>query len=335
MPERNRSSNAAVGVGIATALILVALWLFYDPQEPDPSQVDPEQYAQDTLGRVPKTRVPIIGTGQPPLPRHPHPERKEWREEQDLKAQWKQAQWAQYAAFFAFFSVAVTALGLWLVKQTLDANRAAVKHAALSAEATIEAARAASRQAEAAVEGNRLARIAHQNDQRPWVSFAGARLVSGATYFDGRVNFALQFRIVNSGRTPALNVRLDTKTTSLGTHMARDLNRLQPDFVAEVLTRGTRTGSLIAPGQAVVQPVQLSISREEVDAVRASATPMLAPVIIACIRYQSSFSADTLVTAEMWNILKDGNMALPVDGPDVPQEHLSLVRTPLGSGYAT
>lgn len=334
MLDGNRGPYSALGIGLTAAVILVAFALFYEPENPDYNQSNTEQNPENTLRGVPHARVPIIGTGEP-LPSHPEPDRKEWREEQDLKAQWKQAQWAKYAALFALASVVVTGLGLWLVKQTLDANRAAVKHAAQSAEATIEAAKAASRQAEAAVEGNRLARIAHETAQRPWVSFAGVKLMSGATYFDGRVDFVVHFRILNSGRTPAVNVRLDTKTISLGTHAPRDPGRLQSEFVEEVLTRGTRMANLIAPEQSVVHPVHLSVSREEVDAVRASGFPVVAPVVIACIRYRSTFSETTLVTAEMWNIFRDRNMGLPLDGPDIPREELTLTRMPLGSGYAT
>lgn len=124
MSRSNWRSNAPLGFGIATVVVLLIIaGLINDQKHAQRSDGRAQKHSENTLESVKEAPVSVVGRHEPPPP-DPKPERKEWREEQDLKAQWEQAQWAKYATFAAVVGSVVAALGIWLVKQTLDATRA-------------------------------------------------------------------------------------------------------------------------------------------------------------------------------------------------------------------
>jgi len=73
-------------------------------------------------------------------PRNQKPERDQWRSEQDLKAQWEMARFTLWAAFAAWAGVFVTIVGIFYIRQTLEANRAAVSTAEIAVAVTRETA---------------------------------------------------------------------------------------------------------------------------------------------------------------------------------------------------
>jgi hypothetical protein len=118
------------------------------------AQRSTEQQLSYTKDGITRSRVSPIAVGQTP-PRDPNPKREEWRQEEDLEAQKKMARWALVAWIVSLAGVAVTGVGVWFVKQTLEATRAAVVEAAKASKAGMIASTAAQTAAEASVEGER------------------------------------------------------------------------------------------------------------------------------------------------------------------------------------
>lgn len=87
--------------------------------------------------------VPAISAAVPTPPRNPNPDRDEWREESDLQAQWKAADWTLWGAVVSGFGTLVALLGVFFVRETL-------RHTADATKAASEAAKAASRSADIA-----------------------------------------------------------------------------------------------------------------------------------------------------------------------------------------
>jgi hypothetical protein len=141
MSRRNWLSHAPLGVGLAVAAALFGAGLINDRQHPNRSDSSAQQNSENTLDGVQQPRVAIVG-GQETAPTDPESKRKEWREEQDLEAQWEQAKWAKYAVLIALGGVLVTAVGVWFVKQTLDTTRVALGEAERSSNAAVAMARA-------------------------------------------------------------------------------------------------------------------------------------------------------------------------------------------------
>lgn len=68
---------------------------------------------------------PTLGSARIPTPAaEPRPERKEWREEQDLYAQRDMAKWALWMFIVSTAGVVVGAFGLYFLKRTLDETSA-------------------------------------------------------------------------------------------------------------------------------------------------------------------------------------------------------------------
>jgi hypothetical protein len=87
-----------------------------------------DQHCTNTSKHVRDPSVTPIGGIKAPPPK-PDPDRQEWRSEQDLQAQWDMAKWAFFSAIAAFMGFAATVVGIFYVRQTLEANRAAVDEA--------------------------------------------------------------------------------------------------------------------------------------------------------------------------------------------------------------
>jgi len=140
----------------------------------------PNHYQPCTFENVLVTSVSSIHGIQAPQ-RNPNPERNEWREESDLYAQWSMVWWAKVSAIIAAMGLFITAVGIILVKQTLDANRAAVA---------------------AANRANESQREIGEAQVRAYLTIS--KVVG--TFKDG--DLFMQFTLSNSGNSPATNVEL-------------------------------------------------------------------------------------------------------------------------------
>jgi len=76
------------------------------------------------------------------------PPEKEQREESDLRAQWKMAEWAFWMMVASFAQVVIGGAGIWYIRRTLVLNRIATLAAAEAAQAADRAVEVASKTAE-------------------------------------------------------------------------------------------------------------------------------------------------------------------------------------------
>jgi hypothetical protein len=188
MPLRNWLPNPPLGVGLGVVALLAAASIstqYSHKGEREDSSA--QQQLASTPRDVPRASIAPVGGIDPPPP-EPKPKREEWRQESDLEAQWNMVWWAKVAAIVSGFGLAITGVGVVLVKQTLAANRAAV-----------DAALAANAQQAKAV----------QLELRPYVAREG--LVLHWMHTKGKPSELESWRVSlackNAGQTPASNVR--------------------------------------------------------------------------------------------------------------------------------
>jgi hypothetical protein len=122
----------------------------------------------------------------------PSSNRKEQREQADLRAQQDMALYALLMFIASAATVIITAVGVWLVKRTLDATLKAVED---TSEAT-----------EAMREANQIAEIA----TRPWLTLEMEHGFSSGHTDGEKILFFANLQIANIGGTPAQNVSVET-----------------------------------------------------------------------------------------------------------------------------
>ena len=196
-----------------------------------------------------------ITAPSPPLP-VADPKRDEWRQEQDLAAQWDQARWSQAAAIAGFLSVLVTGVGIVFVAATLEATRhataAALKNSAIAQE-----------QAAAAIENNALSRMAYVAEQRPWLKLD---LVPQRVRLDDEgLHVRIRCKLTNLGRTPATRAWTEPALYVMapGVEPEFDPARLQSDNITTAKQKPIQQfGSLVFPGASIEQTVGATIPRE-------------------------------------------------------------------------
>ncbi len=146
------------------------------------------QNCDRTFQYVGHARISPIGAAETP-PREQHPNRDQWRSEQDLQAQWDMSRWAFWSAFAAMMSVFVTGVGVLVVKLTLDATRAAVAEAEKATKLTADAVHH-QRQAFARLE-------------RPYIYIFGVNQFEIDNDPPKPNNPHVKFTVANYGKTPA------------------------------------------------------------------------------------------------------------------------------------
>jgi hypothetical protein len=180
MSFRNWLLHPPIGVGLGILALLAVAFLAGDRHKTDCRDASPEQYQTCTFKNVTEASVSPVGTIKAPQ-RNPKPDRNEWREESDLYAQWSMVWWAKASAIIAGIGLFITSVGIVLVKQTLDANRAAVA---------------------AANRANESQREIGEAQVRAYLTISK---VVGKFTDDG---LQVQFTASNSGNSPADNIEL-------------------------------------------------------------------------------------------------------------------------------
>jgi hypothetical protein len=164
---------------------------------------------------------PVVSLKTPPRKPEAETDRDEWREEQDLLAQWEQAYWAKIAAWIALLAAAITGVGVIFVKRTLDATRDAVVEAAKASEAGLIASEAAKLAAEASVAAERARFFIVIDDYNIDSVLYEIRKKGQASLVISIVGPdtppAVKYRFRNYGKTPAI-----IKEISLGMILASD-----------------------------------------------------------------------------------------------------------------
>ncbi len=188
MSCRDWLQYAAVGIGLAAVLLGLAFSLeryIDDFNQPHSSYRAADEDCAGAPHKVRDALVFPVCSIPTPIP-EPKPERDEWRNEQDLVAQNRMAFWSVVVAVASVVSAFATIVGIFLVKQTLDANRAAVLQAAHGTEA-----------ARAAV---LVAKMTAERQLRAYLGISPLerRIAKAGEY--PRV----RFKIHNAGQTPAL-----------------------------------------------------------------------------------------------------------------------------------
>ena len=131
-----------IGVGIVIALMLLSAGLWeHEKQQAICRNNTSDKDCSRIYEYVGHAIIPPIANVVTP-PRNQKPERDQWRSEQDLRAQWEMARFTLWAAFAAWAGVFVTIVGIFYVRQTLEANRAAVKEAEKASAITRESGQA-------------------------------------------------------------------------------------------------------------------------------------------------------------------------------------------------
>ena len=181
MPSRNWLSHAPLGVGLVIVLALMIAASIKSPDQRCPPDCGQQAATQKhcKVATCPDWFLPIVREPEPPA-REENPTRDQWRQEQDLKAQFEQARWALAAAIAAFVSAFATITGIYFLTNS-DANRAAVE--------------VATKTTNIALEANQLGREAFIASERPWVTteiLPGGPLTYGQ---DGGLTLTLKFRV--------------------------------------------------------------------------------------------------------------------------------------------
>lgn len=107
--------------------------------------------------------------------------------DKDLTAQFRAADSALFSAVFAFLTLAISGLGVWYVKRTLDATLKAVEDTSKATDAMLLA--------------NRIAQEANERERRPWLKV-------GYIALDDMMSIApkVTIGIVNTGRSTAVMI---------------------------------------------------------------------------------------------------------------------------------
>jgi hypothetical protein len=329
MSRSNWRSNIAVRVGLATFLTRLAAFslpsnrLQQAAHERDRSDHGPQQYSEYALRGVEKARVPVVARQKPP-PANPEPKREEWRQEQDLEAQWDQAYWAKGAAIAAFISAFITAVGLWLVRQTLQANRRAVAQA---------------------TEANRISKDVFVATERPWVAVE--------YYADGPLTFnasgaqvTIAFRVRNTGRSPARRVWVDPTLHAVDMDSVTDFTALQQQKLAQLRSmKLTNIGFTLFPDERIVQSFTLSVETAKLDRIQEQLGGLLILVVYGAVSYRLVSDDSVHLTTFSFDIRRSDRAratakpsraldALFIDEGDVAASDLRLDRSFVGIEHA-
>lgn len=203
MPRSNWGERLAfVGAFlVACAGIGAYWWMFYDmgastARNEERARIEREHYAADAPERVEKE---CSGLDRPAqlkcVLEIVNSQRESQRNESDLAAQWKAADWVAWASILAGAQLISTLLGLYYVKRTLDATLLAVED---TGEAT-----------EAMKEANRIAATTADAQLRPYLS------IDDALHFDTHdsgLSWVVRFKITNHGQLPAKQIKVTSKS---------------------------------------------------------------------------------------------------------------------------
>lgn len=187
MSFRNWLFNPPLAVGLISALLMAGASLSNYQHQSQSTQKRSDEQLADAVQGVNSTRIAPIARGEVPR-RQPNPDRNEWRQEEDLVAQQDMAKWAWWMMLASFMSIAVAAVGVWFVKQTLDATRAAV----------VEAKRGS----EAAQDAVEVTRATSQRQLRAYIAIQGGSF-SLVNLIEGGRGVAFHVELKNLGQTPA------------------------------------------------------------------------------------------------------------------------------------
>ena len=151
-----RDAKAGLVGGALIAVVGIGLYwaMFYDMgyssgRHERKANVEAEHYASDAATEIErKCPAKPAQAARECIARIVGSERESQREESDLAAQWKAADWVMWAGILAGVQVLATIIGLYFVKRTLDATLLAVEDTSAATEAMLKANKIAERTAQ-------------------------------------------------------------------------------------------------------------------------------------------------------------------------------------------
>lgn len=272
-----------------------ALWLIQDDHRANPQNgASQKQHARSGQEGDPATKAV-----RPPQ-RNPHPERNEWREEEDLRAQRDMSRWAFWSLIASWVATVGSGIGIFLVWQTLRQNRGAT-----------EAANAAVGIAQQSLEETRKTTQITQKQliaaQRPWLK---VQIVIDSPLVhadDGTVSLSILFIVQNIGNYPAKDVWLNPKMSIPAFNAPEMMSNIHlASVVQETRESGDRFssfGHFIFPGDPISMRWIFKIGKDEIKA----ATQMVqfaTPVLAGSISYRFDTSEEMHQTAFVRHICR-------------------------------
>jgi hypothetical protein len=167
-------------------------------------------------------------------------------------------------------------------------------------------------------------------EQRPWIQF-DVPAKAGLSWAGTEISGLMTFRLINTGHSPALNVRAFSNTLLVwDDERARKLQ----DLLCEAFHSGTEEGygATIFPNNSPYERfVTIDIMADEIERFKTNPPTFLGPLVVGCVTY--FYNADHSVhdTGFMYMIrLKPPRrFVLPKPGEVIPPEKYDLV--PWGS----
>jgi hypothetical protein len=224
-------------------------------------------------------------------------------------------------------------------------------------ELTRRAADAAKKSANAATEGNRIARAAFITDQRPWisldVSITGPLAYTAEGWAMGlRWNIPLQYTLKQMGKTPATNVSvfgeiipfINTHFTEIkdgrpfglpapGTNFTKEIEGVCA-FPERLDNYNMGWGTVMFPTEQATDIFGLNGNPARFDAAKGENKGYIGQfLVIMCVTYRSTLDDSRYRTAKTFYLFKGvGNGIIDLAGETIPPKDLSLVLTPNSTG---
>jgi hypothetical protein len=193
MSKRDRgglfSIVTALFLGLIAVLSLITTWQIATLAAKDGQQAEhsAKEYADRTHERIASACVNMSGLALAECADEIIKTTHEAQTAQyDLAAQRGMERWAMAMFWATFASICVTGVGIYYVRETLTANSAAVDQAKVA---------------------NEIAAASALADRRAWLSFE-VSTPSAWSFKNGRVSGAIELRVENIGREPAMHCRL-------------------------------------------------------------------------------------------------------------------------------
>lgn len=219
------------------------------------------------------------------------------------------------------------------------------KRAVADGEKTISAAEKSAQAAldscAAMIEANGINREAMIADQRPWVSVTVTQ-VAPITWDSNGANFTFDFILENTGKTPAVNARIDMKV--FGDRGVNDIER-QRTLSLQAEKSQAFMGVTLFPGKTATMRISTIIGQAELDDRKRGwlesykkECDWIMPVLIGCVTYDNVFNDVRRQTGFIREILcaipKDNSVAIGPSVGNIPLERLVLM-TPLRDGITS
>lgn len=200
MSRSDRSEQSAarlIGTILVAVLGIGAYWaMFYSAgfgsgYNEREAQIEAQHYATETANQIERECSAKAGeAARECIADIVKAERESQRNESDLAAQWKAADWVMWASIIAGAQLIATVIGLYYIKGTLDETRKAVED---TSEAT-----------EAMREANKIARETSKRQMRAYVGVEDHEVIN----FGIGLTTGHQCKVWNRGQTPAYDVRI-------------------------------------------------------------------------------------------------------------------------------